>query len=74
MPGNLTYGQWLARQSKADQKEILGNSERRAAYFRKLSNKIGPSEAIRRFVKDDGSEVTLDYLRNEVRRCPKLAS
>lgn len=63
VPGNLTYGQWLARQSKADQKEILGNSERRAAYFRKLSNKIGPSEAIRRFVKDDGSEVTLDYLR-----------
>tara|TARA_A100001515_G_scaffold27376_1_gene20980 strand:- start:597 stop:1850 length:1254 start_codon:yes stop_codon:yes gene_type:complete len=65
VPGNLTYGQWLARQSKADQKQILGNSERRAAYFRKLSNKMGPSEAIRRFVKDDGSEVTLDYLRKE---------
>jgi SPP1 gp7 family putative phage head morphogenesis protein len=65
VPGNLTYGQWLARQSKADQKQILGNSERRAAYFRKLSNKMGPSEAIRRFVKDDGSEVTLEYLRKE---------
>ena len=63
VPGNLTYGQWLSRQSKADQTKILGNSPRRAAYFRKLSNKMGPTEAIRRFVKEDGSEVTLDYLR-----------
>ena len=63
VPGNLTYGQWLSRQSKADQTKILGNSPRRAAYFRKLSNKIGPTEAMRRFVREDGSEVTLDYLR-----------
>jgi len=63
VPGNLTYGQWLSRQSKADQTKIFGNSPRRAAYFRKLSNKIGPTEAIRRFVREDGSEVTLDYLR-----------
>lgn len=63
VPGNLTYGQWLSRQSKADQTRILGNSPRRAAYFRKLSNKMGPTEAMRRFVREDGSEVTLDYLR-----------
>lgn len=63
VPGNLTYGQWLSRQSKADQTKILGNSPRRAAYFRKLSNKMGPTEAMRRFVREDGSEVTLDYLR-----------
>ena len=64
MPANQTYGQWLFDQSKADKEKILGG-KRRAAYFNKLSRKMGPSEAIRRFVKDDGSEVTLEYLRKE---------
>jgi hypothetical protein len=54
----------LFDQSKADKEKILGG-KRRAAYFNKLSRKMGASEAIRRFVKDDGSEVTLEYLRNE---------
>ena len=64
VPANQTYGQWLFDQSKADKEKILGG-KRRAAYFNKLSRKMGPNEAIRRFVKDDGSEVTLEYLRNE---------
>jgi len=62
VPANVTYGKWLEGQSKDYQKDVF-RSDRRAAYFRKLSNKYGPQDALVRMVREDGSEVTLAQLQ-----------
>lgn len=67
VPADQSYGQWLAKQSKATQAEVLGKSK--VAYFEKLSAKHGPKDAIAKLVRDDGSELTLQDLR---RRYGKL--
>lgn len=61
VPADQSYGQWLAKQSKATKAEALGKSK--VAYFDKLSAKYGPKDAIAKLVRDDGSELTLDQLR-----------
>jgi SPP1 gp7 family putative phage head morphogenesis protein len=61
IPADQSYGQWLAKQSKATKAEALGKSK--VAYFDKLSSKYGPKDAIAKLVRDDGSEVTLEQLR-----------
>lgn len=61
VPAGTTYGEWLAKQSQADQAEILGSGK--AAYFRRLSQQHGPQTAIAKLVRDDGSELTLAQLR-----------
>ncbi len=61
VPANESYGQWLSKQSKAVQAEVLGAEK--VAYFTRLSNKYGPKDAIAKMVRDDGSELTLDQLR-----------
>ena len=58
---STTYGQWLRDKPKAYQEEVLGKS--RAAYFDKLSSKLGPQEALKKMVREDGSEVTLAQLK-----------
>ena len=64
VPANESYGQWLydgdSKIGRARQAEVLGS---KAPYFRKLSEKYGPKDAIAKFVRDDGSEVTLAQLR-----------
>lgn len=64
VPANESYGQWLydgdSKIGRARQAEVLGS---KAPYFRKLSEKYGPKDAIAKFVRDDGSEVTLEQLR-----------
>lgn len=64
VPANETYGEWLydgdSKTGRARQAEVLGS---KAPYFRKLSEKYGPKDAIAKFVRDDGSEVTLEQLR-----------
>jgi SPP1 gp7 family putative phage head morphogenesis protein len=67
VPADQSYGQWLAKQSKATKAEALGKSK--VAYFDKLSAKYGPKDAIAKLVRDDGSELTLQDLR---RRYGKL--
>jgi len=61
---NESYGEWLydkdSETGRARQAAVLGS---KAPYFRKLSEKYGPKEAIAKFVRDDGSEVTLEQLR-----------
>ena len=57
-----SYGYWLKDQPKAYQSEVF-RSDRRAAYFRKLSDKYGPQDALSRMVREDGSEVTLAQLQ-----------
>lgn len=67
VPANQTYGQWLFDQSKEVKADVLGPSK--VPYFNMLSEKHGPSAAIRKFVSADGTEVTLQELQ---RRYPKV--
>ena len=61
VPANQTYGQWLSNQSKAVKADVLGPEK--VPYFNRLSRKYGPTKAIRKFVSEDGSELTLDQLK-----------
>ena len=61
VPANQTYGQWLSNQSKAVKADVLGPEK--VPYFNRLSRKYGPTKAIRKFVSQDGSELTLDQLK-----------
>lgn len=61
VPANETYGEWLAKQPRATQADALG--EGKVAYFNRLANKYGPTDAMAKLVRDDGSELTLAQLR-----------
>ena len=61
VPANETYGEWLAKQPRATQADALGPGK--VAYFNRLANKYGPTDAMAKLVKDDGSELTLAQLR-----------
>ena len=61
VPANQTYGQWLSNQSKAVKADVLGPEI--VPYFNRLARKYGPTKAIRKFVSEDGSELTLDQLK-----------
>ena len=61
VPANQTYGQWLSNQSKAVKADVLGPEK--VPYFNRLARKYGPTKAIRKFVSEDGSELTLDQLK-----------
>ena len=69
VPANESYGEWLydkdSKTGRARQAAVLGS---KAPYFRKLSEKYGPKEAIAKFVRDDGSELTLEQLRRRYGR------
>jgi SPP1 gp7 family putative phage head morphogenesis protein len=67
VPADQTYGQWLSEQSAEVKNDVLGASK--VPYFNMLSQKYGPSAAIRKFVSTDGTEVTLQELQ---RRYPKV--
>jgi len=62
VPGNTTYGEWLAKQDKATKAAALGAGK--VAYFDKLSAKYGPKDAMAKLVRDDGSELTLEQLQS----------
>ena len=62
-----TYGEWLAKQTEARKAEILG-SRGRAKIFDGFAEKVGPKEAIRRFVREDGSELSLVDLERKLKR------
>ena len=61
VPADQTYGQWLSNQSKAVKADVLGPEK--VPYFNRLARKYGPTKAIRKFVSEDGSELTLDQLK-----------
>jgi len=61
VPADKTYGQWLADQDLPTKAKALGAGK--VAYFDKLSKKYGPTNAIAKLVRDDGSELTLNQLR-----------
>jgi len=61
VPIDQNYGQWLANQDAPTKAKALGAS--RVAYFDRLADKHGPTAAIAKLVRDDGSELTLEQLR-----------
>jgi SPP1 gp7 family putative phage head morphogenesis protein len=61
VPADQTYGQWLAKQDLETKAKALGANK--VPYFNRLANKYGPTDAIAKLVRDDGSELTLDQLR-----------
>jgi SPP1 gp7 family putative phage head morphogenesis protein len=61
VPIDQNYGQWLANQDAPTKAKALGAS--RVAYFDRLADKHGPTAAIAKLVRDDGSELTLAQLR-----------
>ena len=61
VPSNQSYGQWLSNQSKEVKADVLGPEK--VPYFNRLAKKYGPTDAIRKFVREDGSELSLEQLR-----------
>jgi SPP1 gp7 family putative phage head morphogenesis protein len=57
VPSNTTYGKWLQKQPASVKSKTLGKEK--AKYFDRLAKKYGPDEAMKKFVRDDGSEVSL---------------
>ena len=53
-----SYGAWLQK-NKDEQKKVFGSKQ---PYFAHLANKYGADDALRRFVREDGTELTLDQL------------
>lgn len=62
VPTDMTYGKWLSEQSTAVKAEVLGKSK--VAYFDKLTKEYGADGAMAKFVNSDGSELTLEQLRD----------
>lgn len=62
VPSNQTYGEWLDKQSSAVQADVLGPEK--VPYFKRLVKQYGPTQAIRKFVSKDGSELTLKQLKD----------
>ena len=69
VPSNQTYGEWLDKQPKEVKADVLGASK--VPYFNRLSEKFGPTVAIRKFVSQDGTELTLEQRK---RRYPDVSS
>ena len=69
VPANTTYGKWLYDKRKPgtkftpgpEQIKVLGTQK--AKYFNRLSNKYGPDEAMKKFMREDNSETSLATLQ-----------
>jgi len=57
-----TYGEWLNAQDEATKRDVLGPE--RLKLWNGLVKKYGPTNAIRKFVAQDGSTLTLDQLKS----------
>tara|TARA_R100000664_G_scaffold3321_2_gene7591 strand:+ start:2304 stop:3530 length:1227 start_codon:yes stop_codon:yes gene_type:complete len=68
VPQKVSYADWLAKQPRSVQEEVFGKWK--SQYFVKLSKKEGPQSALRKIVRKDGSELTLDQL---AKRYPSLS-
>ena len=62
VPSDMTYPQWIAKQSAADQEKALGGKGK-ARLFRSLLKQDSPEKALGKFVSKDGSELTLKQLQ-----------
>ncbi len=82
VPADTTYGKWLhgqrarTKSGKLSQftpgpRQIEALGKEKAKYFNRLANKYGADEAIKKFVRTDGTEISLAQLK---KRYPKLTS
>ena len=55
-----SYGEWLM-DNPAKKEQVFGT---KTPYFNYLARKYGPNDALRRFVRQDGSELTLEQLKD----------
>jgi len=63
VPQGTAYGDWLLKQDKKLQIKTLG-SEQKVRFFKRIAKKEGSGQAaIRKLVRNDGSERTLDDLK-----------
>ena len=69
VPADIKYGNWIFGQRKGKfgagelQIKTFGSKEK-AEFFNRLAQKEGPVKALRTFVRNDGSVLTLDDLKN----------
>lgn len=66
VPAGTNYGEWLYAQDASTKNDALGASK--VPYFNYLARKYGATNAIARFVSDDGTELTLEQLRQKYPR------
>jgi|TARA_R100000030_G_scaffold151_1_gene160 SPP1 gp7 family putative phage head morphogenesis protein len=64
VPADMTYPEWIAKQSVAAQEKALGG-QKKARLFRNLLKKESPQKALAKFVSSDGSELTLKELMSK---------
>ena len=70
VPANTTYGKWLYDQRKPNTKfkagpeQVKALGKEKAKYFNRLADKYGPDQAMAKFMREDGSEVTLKKLES----------
>ena len=63
VPQGTAYGDWLLKQDKKLQIKTLG-SEQKVRFFKRIAKKEGSGQAaIRKLIRNDGSERTLDDLK-----------
>jgi len=63
VPQGTAYGDWLLKQDKKLQLKTLG-SEQKVRFFKRIAKKEGSGQAaIRKLIRNDGSERTLDDLK-----------
>ena len=63
VPQGTAYGDWLLKQDKKLQIKTLG-SEQKVKFFKRIAKKEGSGQAaIRKLIRNDGSERTLDDLK-----------
>jgi SPP1 gp7 family putative phage head morphogenesis protein len=70
VPADTTYGEWLAKKQEGEtnkefkSRQIDSLGAGKVAYFNRLADKYGPTDAMAKLVRDDGSELTLAQLRS----------
>jgi len=70
VPAKTTYGKWLYDNRKSGTKftpgpeQVKALGKEKAKYFNRLASKYGPDQAMAKFMREDGSEVTLKKLES----------
>lgn len=68
VPANMNYAEWLRQQPASVQAEVFGKWK--SQYFRDLADKEGATSALRKIVRKDGSELTLNQLKGRYPTLP----
>ena len=62
VPANENYATWLSKQPSEIQDEVFG--KRKGKIYRSQLKKKDPTTVLKEFIRSDGSELTLEELRN----------